>query len=753
MSIMPEGLSGQHFLPVIGMQIPSEPSSAPKVPEEPGALHGEKVLPTLIGKVTSYHDNLVKGTEISEKELNEFFSGIGVELREDPEISEKLKELSSDQDLITAWKENKEWKGEGGLSKTPGIDEKRRHVVKVVGEIVDILAARQGIASAGWFDVGTPGAGSDIDRTAGTITDTTTPFKDNALQGNKAALAGIVWRALFDGTSLKQADVEFYPPHIGAYLTEELSDPTAKAIYSKASLTALFLQNFQQFHGTDLKQFKEEFKKEMIQSGMGESLVHLESIIKDVEELQLFTKSAGSSLPDGYKDLSNNILTMKLTEKMKDLGEQIDKMSKGTPERERLVGQFAYHAAIRARFLPEGYITKGAYDVVCKDEGGQAHQSYHRALEQGKKVDKPADLQKSTSQGLLESSGENTAYFFHKHDLIDGSKYAERSYKSGLEFVRQLRAEKPADPELNALEKDLVGKLRPMTTLEATKRHKWDVYSFESDVRKGFIEGEKAKLNELLGKKEAILKGSSSEQILHAFYETANPALYPLDKRTGKPQLPDDWASTMREVEASKNWLGRVSKNGKEIMWAALVRDARTKLSFMVLDKRQAIANVAKETFEKAQLGGKDFEYMDPKERATRDAAKIKGLISIQKSTRKLSGEGGGELRKFAGKPLTRRDAALRAATENIARIGSANAALYTVKQTQYAREEIASMKEQRGISSDTDLFEAVKSELMSMQIKLITIGLKHSVIAAPQPLGKDPAQPDLRPVNLVKAA
>ncbi|HXF29482.1 MAG TPA: hypothetical protein VN457_06490, partial [Chlamydiales bacterium] len=346
----------------------------------------------LLTSLTLFHSQVMDSEEISAEGMKEWFTAIKSQLQNDPEIAGKLQELESDKALIDTWENNPaaDWKKpiqasdgnaitEATKNKSPEIDSQRRHVVKVVGEIAEIIARRAGFTASTAIDFGSLSKDSDIDVT---IMTKSKQYKDHAQTGQKAAFASIVWQALFGGSSLKQADTEFYPTHIAQYLDQEIRGSQAENIYAQANFCALFLQIFTQMEDHSLEAFEKGLESQMKKRGLGELQPQMREMIRDVKNLLQQMNRAKEQMPEGYKDMANTIFANKFSAELAVLGQKIDRLEKSDPRRSELVAKFAFLANIRAAFLPEGYITKGAFDTVCKDAGGQLHSVHDKKFEE-----------------------------------------------------------------------------------------------------------------------------------------------------------------------------------------------------------------------------------------------------------------------------------------------------------------------------------------------------------------------------------
>lgn len=743
-------------------QVSSQESSAPQGPTQP-------LFTALQGELTQLYKTLTKQTalngdaKVTPAQIEAHFANLTrANLKQDPEIAPLLEKLENFKALTNQWQNpSADWK-KGVKDFAPNADAMRREVVNIVSQITDVLAKRAGLPEAGWVNIGSPGKNSDIDLSIKANADGDHVFQDNAIQGQKAAMAGLVWRALFNGTSLQQADTEFYPPHIGGYLREELHDETAKAIYSRASVAAALLQSTQLLHSEDLTQFKDLLDTEFKKNKLAGALPAINEMIKDVENFQENVLSMATGLPHNHKDLINNIMSSKLSANLAELGKQIDAAPKGTPEREKLIAKYYFLSVVRARFLPEGYLAKGTYAVTCEDKGGQAHVTQDReaqalAEKTGAVIKREApQFKESTPDSLLESLCENGLFFCHRHDLVDASKYGTRFYASSLDLTKkmlgELKSKDPSSPkiaELTILKVELEAKLLDMKVLEATKREKWDEISVTKEVAQAYHDRDVKQITaahqHLLRKENEILKENDPTKIVERYVAELEIGLGVesgtiATELSAKELMKDRKLATLIKDFKESSLLHRLAgptKEEKKALFSRLEKitaiRAKTKIALSKISTKAA--QVMQKHFGKTQFGGEHF-VPNPKVEKER----------IQDIHRDLSTKEFQPL--FGGRQAAR---ILPWQVQGIATQISGGKALNalavskfsTLSQAQYTKEVIEKMKMKRHLSdsvSNEDLFKELKKEVLGSLVKMLVLGVGQGVIAEPQPLDPNAA-------------
>lgn len=756
------GAVGGNSSPITGPHTEGTPTPQPSSQERSTPRDAAQPLFTAIqGELAKLHKAMVT-QKIAPKEIAAHFANLTREnLEQDPEIAPLLKNLENYKALTDQWQNPAaDWK-KGVKDFAPNADAMRREVVLIVSQITDVLAKRAGLPEAGWVNIGSPGKNSDIDLSIKANVNSEHLFHDNAIQGQKAAMAGLVWRALFGGTSLQQADTEFYPPHIGDYLQEELHDKTAKAIYSRASVAATFLQSSQLLHKEDLTQFKNFLDKEFKEDKLASALPAIHEIIKDVENFQKQVSAMATALPEDHKDLINNIMSSKLSESLATLGKQIDLAPKGTPEREKLIAKYYFLSVVRARFLPEGYLAKGTYAVTCKDKGGQAHVTMDReaqalAEKTGTAPKREAtQFRESTPDSLLESLCENGLYFCHRHDLVDASKYGTRFYASSLDLTKkmleELKNKDPASPkivELTQLKVELEAKLADMGVLEATKREKWDELSVTKEVAQAYHDRDVREITaahqHLLRKEQEILKENDPTKIVERYVAELERGL-----GIGSGTIATDLSAKelMKDRKIAKfikdfkksSLLHRLSgptKEEKKALFSRLEKitaiRAKTKIALSKTSAKAAI--VMQKHFKKAQFGKEGFvAQVLPRKR----------IEAIEKdlTTKEFQPIFGG---RHVTRILPRQVRGIAAHISGSTDVHTlAISKFSTLSQAQYTKEVIDRMKMKRHLSdsiSNEELFKELKSEVLEKIVKMMALGLEQGVIEEPQPLNENVA-------------
>lgn len=446
---------------------------------------------------------LINYTELL-NEKNILFSDLKKALSEDKDLKvQELLQIFEESDvksLTKRWAEEPqfEWKNSDNL--TTDDNEARYKIVATIAQLANIIAKRDKFIiptaphdkfhdTYGWIAYGTKDKKSDVDYSIVTIDDHDHLYSYNAIQGRKAVIASVIFRALFGSTSLKLLDTEFYPPSIGTFINETLS--------SRASLMAIFSQIANFYSLEELNSFEKILREECKKLGL-DSVNTIMKMLRDAELLHNDVEAIRKIVPN--PELANNIISNKITLSMTECGDEIDKLPINDPARTIYLDTFALLYILRTHFLPEGFISKGAFRVICEDIRGQKHQLAHRKIEEealSKKIDfaianqnanlETAQRSLSTPQEFLESVGENGAFFHHRSDLIDASKYGSRVYEGALELIRMFKGythDKTLSDEISILEKKISEKAVEMSVLESAKRRKFFEKAFLQVVRK-----------------------------------------------------------------------------------------------------------------------------------------------------------------------------------------------------------------------------------------------------------------------------
>jgi len=731
------------------------------------------------------HEKVCGTLPVTEHDIQEFFRQFEEELKSNVEVQQKLLELHKNEALLTEWKKKAKWKNDLSTrpeNKDQNFDNQRRNVVKVVAEAADLQAKSQNLPfgkkgqvlyphaqTPHWEDIGTKSKESDIDFTIRECEKKDTLFQDNAIQAQKSDAARLIFRSQFSDTSANLADAEFYPPHISKYCSKEVREPEAKALYFRASFVALLLQQKSQLKKDDFEKFKKRLGK--IEK------INLKPLIQDIEAL--FESLERMRAPFlGCIDLFNSIFCNALTAKMVEIAKEIDKN-----QSEKLLALLYLYAALRALFLPSGYNSLGAIAVVCKDEGGQEHQTADREREEileatGKdeKRDSASEgkpFHKSSPQHLFESAWENVAYFFHGKDLIDASKYAKRVFEAALQLLPETQDDE--DQKLKDLREFVKRFHRFMSILEGTKRRKWDIYSYEMQA----AQATRKKLEKLFLKavnelketgnpvKAAILKGSNPLTMVERFVTEFPKSLKLTDSikfdnflsQNGRPNGIHEFVHALakKNEDASKSWFkAGITDNDKETLWSMLVKEGQNRFQAHVEEKVKKVESEAKTAYKLVQYGTKTFEPQTPGKRATLAEKPLMGEQDVAKDD---SAHGAGSSSKAQAKPnalrLTRAAKMMRGAhmsvinsqaiAENVARAsrvvlasGFKASDFAVIKQAAYSKSEIEKLKAEFGIStednaeSNTKLFERVKDEMLDFQMKILDFALESQIVQQP---------------------
>ena len=411
-----------------------------------------------------------------------------------PNIKLLLKTLNENEvrTLTNRWitaPQNWSWKQANDIA--PNENVARYKIVSAVARLTNIVASHAKFNipmqpqdklqdSPGWIMYGSYNKNSDVDYVITPINNNQHLFHDNAIQGRKAIVANLLFRTLFGSTSSKLLDAEFYPPHLGTFLHEPIS--------SKASFSAIFSQMAHFFSADDMKSFEKIF----IEQCKKLDVHNFDNILKMLGEstdLYRDIKTIKKIVPN--PELANNIINNKITLAMTKFGDEIDKLQPNDPNRIHLLETFVLLDILRTHFLPEGYISIGAFRVVCENAGGQKHQLAHGRIEEAflKKDNgstsefsammnvkaETAKREQNTIEELVESVGENCAFFHNKSNIVDASKYGNRIYDSTLEVMQHLIKRTQDNyliEEIQQLEREVAKTALEMSILESTKRGK-----------------------------------------------------------------------------------------------------------------------------------------------------------------------------------------------------------------------------------------------------------------------------------------
>lgn len=441
--------------------------------------------------------------------------------------------------LTTRWEDSPafwEWKKDEKL--TSQDNESRYKIVATVAQLANIIAARDKffIPTAplesshdtyGWTVFGTKDKRSDVDYGIATITNKEHLFSHNAIQGRKAVIASIIFRALFGATSLKLLDTEFYPPSMGAFLHDALS--------SRTSLYAIFSQLANLINAKELKSFEKELEKECKAHNISYYGTII-NILQDAAQLHNDVEAIKKIVPN--PELANNIICNKISLSMAECGDNIDQLPRDDPNRKILIDTFAFLNILRTHFLPEGFISRGAFKVICENVGGQKHQVAHRRIEEAALAQnitaealatatmeasaETAARATNSPQEYLESVGENSAFFHHRSDLVDASKYGSRVYESALLLIKILEQRAGDAKQLKEMKKIhefIKARAEEMSVLESAKRGKLFERMFYKLFKKIFYKELSQTANITTSQQATLL--SQAVAAAHCFYKQA----------------------------------------------------------------------------------------------------------------------------------------------------------------------------------------------------------------------------------------
>jgi len=710
--------------------------------------------------------NLLDPKQIGQSKAN--FSALLTSLQKDPDPKVQAQLAVFKEPAVSAF--TARWQGDAGSSwdwkeqcKAGNVqasdDAIRLKIVAAVAELANILAAReadpipaattsQDQIAGGWALFGTKAIKSDVDYSVATITDTDRPFRDNAIQGRKIAMASLIFTACFNGPSLRLLDTEFYPPHIGTFLKADMS--------SGASLSAILSQMTHMLGKTELSHFNSQLGELCIACDLPD-IGTMQELENDCQNMHRMVQDIKKNAPD--KELASILCSSALTLELANTGDVIDTYNEAirdTPpgrERDRLIAEkdealakYCYLDALRSQFLPEVFVTRGAFNVVCESQGGQKHQTAHEALETSIKTVAPdaraaaleaanqaasretetrssKSVQLATPQELLETIGENGAYFHHRPDLVDASKYGTRVYEPALVLVDKLilqeRAKTPADEEflasLHTFKKELTSKAEEMSVLESSKRGKFFQRAFKKIVAGISKEDFQAAVKPLAEGAPKLAHGTSisAADLVQQFTKKLDSIL-PGTKLVNPPMGSTPMLTSQAEVDA---------------LWRALLKSAEGTALASAQEGHTAKTIAATDAFfKRAKLGGAQFRVMEPGKRIESLQANL-GATSLSPK--------------------------MKAVADTVARAASAPLAATVLADA--ATQEVARMKTARGgLTSDEALFKKIQSEVRETIATVLVYSLKAGAIQAPEPLPKPlpdsmprPATPQKPPPRL----
>lgn len=452
--------------------------------------------------IASKNAQLTNYTELL-NEKNILFSDLKKAISENKNIKiQELLEILNEKEvksLTEKWMKEPQFEWKKAENITEKDDEIRYKIVSAIAQIANIVAQNDKFIipiapenrfheTLGWSNFGTRNKKSDVDYSIVTIQDKDNMYSYNAIQGRKAVIASVIFRALFGSTSIKLLDTEFYPPSLGSFVKEPLS--------SRASFTAIFAQMANFFDPSELFSFSKELKNQCLRLDI-KSIYIILAMLRDAESLHSDVESIRRIVPN--PELANNIICNKITLAMTECGQEIDKLANEDPARKIYLDTFAFLDTLRTHFLPEGFISKGAFKVICEDLGGQKHQLIHRKIEE-EALSNKTDFETATkdafeetqnrtissSQEYLESVCENGAFFHHRSELIDASKYGSRVYEGALMLIQMfndVQDDKLRD-DISAFRNEIDIRASEMSVLESEKRGKLFYRSFQQIIRK-----------------------------------------------------------------------------------------------------------------------------------------------------------------------------------------------------------------------------------------------------------------------------
>jgi hypothetical protein len=735
--------SSDSSLPIEGSSTPPAGEPSKKV-TPPLSLSITETDDPISGPIVSLAKSLLSSKSPTQGDLRDLANVLEA-LLTDKSISRRYAALGdSAKELLDILKPKFNWKEDvHSRADARKLDPMRLQIVRAVGDVADIAAGKMGLQKSEWTTFGTSGAQSDIDYNAEPVKGSENPYYENALLGKKTAIAGLAHEHQFGGSALTQLDTVFNPPHFSEYVTDTLTDETAKAIFSKASFTGIFLQMKTQMPAEDFKKFKEQFMSELDSAGLSDLKAVMQEIEDDVNELEKTISRMEEEL-NGRKNDLPHIMSFYLSEKLAELGKEIANTS--GVEKERLVGKFYYLFVVLGRFHPELFYTKGGYDVVCKDRGSQQQVAYHSDLEKvaeetGETIqpEKTEKFKKSSAESLHEAMGENFAYNFHKEGLIDASKSLKRSYDAAHGLIEQLeeklkRMESERSltslpltkevidqlkTELHNLKTAVVGRRRDqIATLEATKRKKWDEYSYVSQVRKMQLKKEIGEFsdieNDLKSNKSSILRSHNPYGIIKEFLKS-------IPDKELKQQILTEVQSKFAHIDKRS-----LTKSEKNALWELLMNKTSEQFHTLANKRIQSVSDVASRYFREAQLSYDKFQAMPPSKRAS----------LMQKELEAQLGAG-------LGKRLSALTKTVGRAADIATTVNQINQTilkeLLEIQQRGIAEKQMTTMKsdflklgEKVEDIDEKELFSKVKTELTYLQAKLSVLSLKCGVITPP---------------------
>jgi hypothetical protein len=736
-----------------------------------------------IEEITRFYNELEEGLRKDEAPAS--FSQNGIRIR--TTIAKMIQNFErSHAILISMWKSGRGWQGDIA---SPDLKEERNKLyaellqiarieaIQMVANISNIITQRAGIPSCEFEDVGSFSIFSDVDYSA---VCETTKFRTNSIQGIKIALANAIWRALFKKNAGILADCNFYCPQIGKYLTHEIRNPQAKALFSYASFMGSLLQMVQQAPREKVVLYVNMLRANLTARQRNPilpeererctlALKSLNDCIADIEKFEAIIQAMKKAIPAGEsEDIVADFFLGEFSLILSEIGSQIDR-ELNDDKRDFLIAQFYFYTILRERFLPEGYYTT-AFNVVCKDRGSQAHQRYHLRLAE-RQAERSQELEEqlfkvSTVQGLRDAAAEITAFFSHKKDIVEASKSGERAAKSACELIHrmlghndQLVAKLKADQQQNlqnaelqrsltlslqALEKQrrLLKDMETSANMQvfrmgvflATKKQTWDEGSFIRAFRINAIDAESRRYENTLVQlnnhrvKTEILNKKDIKDIPFAFF-TKFQELFGLEDRVRffslQTILQRKDSNLVKFLIANSPNTAPGSKKvalksaQKEELWSLLCQELRTESGHKLRVNLQAIDALAFRIFRQVTPTTDEYQpLIDKRFHAQELAAALRTIFchNLDESDSEK------ELFRLA---------------ESVHKSGRIVRGMPPISQEVYAKKELAKMKSELRIVDAPDankqLLGVIQSEYMTSQAMIDCYCFATSFIETPQ--------------------
>jgi hypothetical protein len=327
---------------------------------------------TLFKDISDLNRTLNQGSSepISPEKIKGLINGLGSKLESNPQTRPLLDQIRSKAaGLYEQCKNEKfDWKEaqKNGGCVVKGWDDQRKAAYEGVCAITALICDTMDVDC---INIGSQGEASDADITISFKDSKNKTYADQASLGKFSAVAGIVWQSIFGGTSLQQADTEFYPPHTAHYFKEDsISSTENYEQLNDACRLSNILLHAQKTTPDDF----ETIKKALIPNRDQQTEIAADDITDRLND-QMENDNQLRSQLGSFDHLLNNFKTIELSKKMEAVSKQIDQ-AEDKESKNVLKAQFKFLAGSRGRFLPEAYISQAA-DVILFERKSQTQVS------------------------------------------------------------------------------------------------------------------------------------------------------------------------------------------------------------------------------------------------------------------------------------------------------------------------------------------------------------------------------------------